>query len=92
MKRGPNVRRLIVTRMAALIVPAGSGEDSFSVAIEALRKKDNLLRICREATAWVGEALAAVKSAPDNPHGNNDEAIAAVILQKIEEAKAGGWK
>jgi hypothetical protein len=89
MKQGPNVRKLIVTRMSVLIVPAGSGKKSFSVAVEALRKEGNLLRICREATAWVEEALAVVKSAPDNPHGNDDEAIAAAILQKIEETKAG---
>jgi hypothetical protein len=40
--------------------------------------------VAREATAWVEQALAAVKSARDNPYGDDDEAIAGEILRQVE--------
>jgi hypothetical protein len=43
--------------------------------------------VAREAEAWVEQALAAVKAAPGNPYGNDDEAIAGEILSQIEARK-----
>lgn len=34
------------------------------------------------------EALRIFKTAPDNPFGDDDEAIAGELLQKIEERQA----
>jgi hypothetical protein len=48
------------------------------------RRPGNLGAVAREATAWVEQALTAVKTAPDNPHGDTDEAIAEEILRGIE--------
>jgi hypothetical protein len=41
----------------------------------------------RDATAWVEQAIAVVKTAPDNPYGDDDEAIAGAILEGIEAKK-----
>lgn len=77
---GPNVKRLIAHKMAADAIPAGSG---MAAGLRFLSSAESIRNGCRAATAWVQDAIAAVKAAPDNPHGNDDEAIAAEILRRI---------
>lgn len=79
---GPNVKRLIVRRMSQLMVPAGA---ALAAGIRELTTPGNIAKRCREATAWVEEAIDVVKTAPDNPYGNDDEAIAGEILKQIEK-------
>ena len=80
MKQGPNVKKLITRRMAQLMVPDGGG---LADGIRELASPGNIGERAREATVWVGEYLAAVKLAPDNPYGDDDEAIAEAILNEI---------
>lgn len=81
---GPNVRKLICHRMSSIIVPPNGGpKDVF----EAITTPNRLTQVARESTEWVEQAFAAVKSAPNNPFGNDDEAIAGEILRRIEERK-----
>jgi hypothetical protein len=42
-----------------------------------------------EATRWVQDQIVAAKVAPNNPFGDDDEAIAAAILAKILAERAG---
>lgn len=42
-----------------------------------------------EATRWAQDAIVAAKVAPNNPFGDDDEAIAAAILAKIRSNSAG---
>jgi spore coat polysaccharide biosynthesis protein SpsF (cytidylyltransferase family) len=65
-----------------MIPPDGGLADG----IRELSSAENIGKRCREATAWVEEALAVVKTAPDNPYAD-DEAIAGAILEKIEKRK-----
>lgn len=83
MKQGPNVRKLIAHKMSLLMVPPGIGNKAFSHAMGELTKPGNLVEIAKEATRWVEAALAAVKAAPDCPFGNDDEAIAKEILDRV---------
>jgi hypothetical protein len=46
-----------------------------------------LSQYAREATAWVEEAIAVVRTAPDNPYAT-DEEIAGAIPKGIEERQA----
>ncbi|MFA5767618.1 MAG: hypothetical protein WC919_06875 [Candidatus Paceibacterota bacterium] len=81
---GPNVRKLICHRMSSIIVPPNGGpKDVF----EAITTPNKLTQIAKESAVWVEEALAAIKSAPDNPFGGDDEAIAGEILRRLEERK-----
>jgi hypothetical protein len=87
--QGPNVKRLIASKMSLLMVPPGSGDGkgkAFQVAMEALTKPGNVAKVAREATAWVEAALHAVREAAEpNPWKSaDDEAIAAEILKGIE--------
>jgi len=82
MSQGPNVKKLIIHRMAMVIVPSDGGVIN---VIEVFKDADRLTRTAREATAWVKEAIAAVKAARDNPYGDDDEAIAGEILRQIKK-------
>lgn len=80
---GPNVKRLIIHKMALIAIPAGSGRESLHVGVSAL---SNLPPIWAEAAKWVEAAIAAVRTAPDNPY-TTDEEIAGAILKGIAERK-----
>lgn len=81
---GPNVKKLIVRRMAQLMIPDGAGLPD---ALRELANPGNIGKRAREATAWVKDVINVVKTAPDNPYGNDDEAIAGEILKQIDERK-----
>jgi hypothetical protein len=55
-------------------------------ALDALRRPGNLGVVAREATAWVEQALRAVKSARDNLY-DDDEVIAGEILWQVQARK-----
>lgn len=82
MIQGPNVKKLIVHKMSLDMVPSGGGLPD---ALAAFGKIGDHARV---ATDWVSQAIAAVKAAPGNPYGDDDEAIAGEILRRIEARKA----
>ena len=81
-EQGPNVKRLIIRTMSTLMIPSGGGVVD---GLRALSSSESVGKYAKEATKWVEDALMAVKTAPDNSYGNDDEAIAAEILRQIEE-------
>ena len=82
---GPNVRRLIARKMTLLAIPVGSGKDSFSRGLEVITDRDKFSATADKAAAWVQAAIATMKTVPDNPYGDDDEAIAGAILEGIEQ-------
>ena len=81
MNIGPNVKKLIIHKMSLLMVPPKS---DFKHAVNQLIKPGNIGKMWKEAEEWVKEALQLVKDAPDSTY-NDDEEIAGIILEKIEE-------
>lgn len=79
-----NVAQLVIRKASVDLIPAGA---SFADGAANMAKPGNLQRALREAKVWVDQAIAAVKSAPNNPYGTDDEEIAAVILKKLEEKR-----
>lgn len=78
---GPNAKRLLIHFIALEAVPKGGGlGDGLNFLIDAERRQRGM----EQAMSNLDAALAAVKSAPDNPYGNDDEAIAAAILKRVE--------
>jgi hypothetical protein len=75
---GPNVKSLVIRKMSYGAIPDGGG---LMDGIKFLR--GDLTKSARKAQEWVDEAIATVKTAPDNPFGD-DEAIAGEILRQIE--------
>lgn len=80
---GPNVKKLIITKMARDMVPDGGG---LADGINALQ---DTTTYARTATKWVHCVIQEVKDARNNPYGDDDEAIAAEILRLVEVTKGG---
>lgn len=84
MTHGPNVNRLIVERMSYLAVPKNGG---LADVVRLFTEEGRLAAVCKQATADIEHALAVAKTARPNPYGDDDEAIAAEILRRIQERK-----
>jgi hypothetical protein len=88
MKQGPNVKKLISQRMATIIIPPGTPNgQGLPLGVQALTNQNRLVEVARQATADIEQSIAAIKAAPDNPWGDDDEAIAGEILRQLEERK-----
>jgi len=79
--QGQYVKKLIVRFMSVDAVPSGGG---FSDGMRFLLDPERIMRSARESTAKAFAAIDAVKAAPDNPYGDDDEAIARAIIERLE--------
>ena len=79
-----NISKLIVTKMAHDAIPNNGG---LKDAVKFLSNRDIMLATAKNAKAFVQNAIAAIKAAPDNPYGNDDEAIAGAILAEIAKKR-----
>lgn len=77
---GPNVKRLLPHFMARVAVPPGGG---MAAAIKSMSSTEQLTQTLRRGMALLEQALQEVKNAPDNPYGDDDEAIAAKFLELL---------
>lgn len=84
-KYGPNVTKLIIKFIAREVVPAGGG---IADGIEFFRNSERRKQILESAESKTIQAIQLIKSAPDNPFGNDDEQIASELLKKIEEKRS----
>lgn len=82
--KNPNVNKLIARKMAIDAIPAGGG---LGDGLRFLASAESIMDGHKKAKEWVEQAIAAVKGAPDNPYGDDDEVIAAEILRRINERK-----
>lgn len=80
-KYGPNVTKLITRFIAREAIEPGGG---LADAIEFLQNPERRKQVLAKAEADVLEAIQAIKAAPDNPYGDNDEKIAEALLKEIE--------
>jgi hypothetical protein len=84
---GPNVKKLIATRMSTEAVPAGGGIND---AINFILKPGAMAEGFRKASQWVQDALQVVRLAQEpNPWKvATDEEIAGELLRRVEERRA----
>ena len=85
MAMGPNYRNLVAVRGQIVVAPRGR---NIVDAIGMIANRKPLYTITREAMEWVRDAIANIKAAPDNPCGDNEEAICGEILNQLVEAGA----
>jgi len=76
-----NVKKLIIWKISHDAIKPGGDP---LVDVVSLFSGDNLKKCATNATEWVNLAISAVKTAPDNPFGDDDEAIAGEILRRID--------
>jgi len=82
--QGPNFKKLVIRKMARDAVPDGGG---FADGLRFLSSPKGIASAVKRATEWVQQAINAVKAAPDNSFGNNDEAIANEILRQLDDSQ-----
>lgn len=80
---GPNAKKLFIRRLSIIAIPGGG--DPLQQGAEFLTNPGSFKTGAAEALAFVRSAIAQVKAAPDNPYGDDDEAIAAALLQMADE-------
>ena len=81
---GPNVKILIAKFVAREAVPPGGG---IAAAVEFLGNSERRKQVLESAEAKAIQAIQLIKSAPDNPFGDDDEKIASEILDQIQKRK-----
>lgn len=82
---GPNAKKLLAHFIAREAIPIGGG---LATGLDFLTNPERRSSGIKKAMADMETALTAVKSAPDNPYGDDDEAIAAAILERVEQRLA----
>lgn len=85
-KHGPNVTQLIVRFISREAVPPGGG---LAAGISFFQDSELRKQVIERAEANAMAAIQLIKTAPDNPYGDDDEEIAGMLLKKIEEKTSG---
>lgn len=83
---GPNMSRLVVARMAIIAIPAGSGNRSFDLGLDALVTPGKTAAIYRQAVDWARTTIKTMREMPDCPW-STDEEVAADLLRNLEKHK-----
>lgn len=81
---GPNAIKLLKRFIARAAIPKGGG---VADAVAFFQNTELRKKILKDAETTMAEAIQAVKNAPDNPYGDDDEVIAGAILEKIAETE-----
>jgi hypothetical protein len=81
---GKNVTRLILQFVPREAIPPGGG---LADALLFFQDAEHRKQVLDNAEALAMRAIELIKSAPDNPYGDDDETIAAEILRQIQERK-----
>lgn len=82
---GPNLKKLMIHFMAVDAIPAGGG---LQAAVDLIMSPNGLRDSAMRSLAQALAAIDAMRAAPDNPYGNDEEVIAGEFVKQIEERKA----
>lgn len=80
-KLGPNAKKLLTMFIARESVPPGGG---LADGLKFFTDSEHRKRVIETAMTNLDLSIAAIRSAPDNPYGDDEEVIAAAILLAIE--------
>lgn len=84
-KLGPNAKKLLIRFMSREAIPAGG---DFVDGVKFFLDDTHRRQVMDRALANMDLAITAVRSAPDNPHGDDEEIIAGAILEQVEQREA----
>jgi len=83
-KLGLNAKRLLLEFMAREAIPPGGGIGS---GLLFFADSEHRRQVMEAAKHNFDVAIEAMRSAPDNPYGDDEEAIAAAILDRLEAVR-----
>ena len=82
MTKGKNVNRLFAMFFAKHAIPAGGGvADGIALCLD----QERFRAVVKQAEEETEKAIQAIKSAPDNQWGDDDNAIAGEIMRWIDK-------
>ena len=81
---GANMKKLLARVVARNAIPPGGG---MADAIDSIITPGKLSKISKKSLDWIDEQIQAIRSAPDNTYGNDEETIAGAILARLAERK-----
>jgi hypothetical protein len=85
-KHGPKFMEVVCYKVARDAIPEGGGlADGVALFAEPNRLQQHM----KSAIAWVEEAIRVMRTAPDNPWGDDEEILAGAILDEIERRGEG---
>jgi hypothetical protein len=76
------MKRLLARVIARKAIPSGGG---FADGIKLFTTPGELGKVSRESLEWIDDAIYAIRSAPDNTYGDDEEIIAGVIVMEVEK-------
>ena len=79
---GPNMKTLLTRVVARNAIPPGGG---MADAIDSIITPGKLSKISKKSLDWIDQAIQAIRSAPDNTYGDDEETVAGAILAQLEE-------
>ena len=77
---GPNMKKLLARVVARAAIPPGGG---FADGVRLITTPGALVKLTNTSIDWIDDAILAIRSAPDNPYGDDEEIIAAAILSNL---------
>ena len=79
-KMGPNIKNLFIRFVSREAIPDGGG---IGDGIKMFTDVDHRHKVMDRALENMNVAIEAVRLAPDNPYGDDQEVIAGVILEEL---------
>ena len=79
--QGPNVKKLAIRFMSKEAIPEGGG---LADGMKFLSDPERVTEAARRGVEQAFTAIDAIKAAPDNVYGEDDETIAAAILEALK--------
>jgi len=77
----PNYKDLIIHIASIRAVPSDAGDNAMAIGLSALL---NLKELMPAAIKEADQMIAFVQAAPNNPYGDDKEAIASAIMRIIK--------
>ena len=82
---GPNAKSLLIRFMSREAIPEGG---DIADGVKFFLNNDHRKTVMDRAWENFNLAITAVRSAPDNPYGDDEEKISGAILEQIKEKEA----
>lgn len=86
-KVGPNMQKLAAFKASRDAIPDGGG---LVDAIDFIKDQNRFKKSMLDSVLWAFAAVDVMKTAPDNPYGDDDEVIAGAIVAEIEKRLEAG--
>lgn len=82
---GPNAQKLFIRFISREAIPSGGDiTDGTKFFLDKVHRE----KVMDKAFTNFEAAITAVRLAPDNPYGDNEEIIAGAILEQIEQRES----